>query len=254
VIVPGRFAGKRVAITGAASGLGREVARRMAAEGTARLALIDRDAAGLEETAAGLGGVAERFVCDVSEVAAVAAVWSRVAAWGGLDVLVTAAGILGPAVDVASCAPEDWDRVFAVNVRGTYLAFHHGVPLLRAAGGGAIVAFSSTAGLAASATLGPYSASKGAIIMMVKSAAVAHAMENIRVNAVCPGSIDTPMLEANLAAGNDRDARTALFRARHPMNRFGRPEEVAAAVLFLASDEASYMTGVCLPVDGGRLA
>jgi NAD(P)-dependent dehydrogenase (short-subunit alcohol dehydrogenase family) len=131
------------------------------------------------------------------------------------------------------------------------------VPLMRRGGGGAIVTFGSTAGLAGSPILGPYSATKGAVVLMTRSLAHSLAADNIRVNCVCPGSIETPMLEATFASAGDasaRNARAAAMKARHPIGRFGKPDEVAAAVLFLASDEASFMTGVAMPVDGGRLA
>lgn len=245
-----RFAGKSAVVTGAASGLGREVARRMAAEGATRLLLLDRDAAGLAEIAADCGGVAETRVLDVADAAAWAALEP-----GMPDVLICAAGILGPAVPLHECAPEDWERVFAVNVRGTYLAARRLVPLMRRPG--AIVTFASTAGIAGSAVLGAYSASKGAVVMLTKSLALSLATQGIRVNTVCPGSIETPMLAATFAAAGDAEAQAAraeAYRLRHPMHRFGQPEEVAEAALFLASDAAGFITGVALPVDGGRLA
>jgi NAD(P)-dependent dehydrogenase (short-subunit alcohol dehydrogenase family) len=193
----------------------------------------------------------------VSDPAQVEAAWAEIGGRGGIDILVTAAGILGPACSIADCEPADWDRVFAVNVRGTYLAVRAGVKLLRQRGGGAIVTFGSTAGLAGSVTLGPYCASKGAVVLMSRSLALSLAPEGIRVNCVCPGAIETPMLEATFASAGDaaaRAAREATFRARHPLGRFGKPNEVAEAVLFLASDAASFMTGVAMPVDGGRMA
>jgi NAD(P)-dependent dehydrogenase (short-subunit alcohol dehydrogenase family) len=219
--------------------------------------LMDRDAAGLQAIAAQIGAPATIAVCDVSDPAAVALAWAGMGLADGLDILVTAAGVLGPAVSVADCEPEDWDRVFAINVRGTYLATRAALPLLRQRGGGAIVTFGSTAGLAGSATVGPYSASKGAVVLMTRSLALAHAAEGIRVNCVCPGSIETPMLEQTFASAGDAAevaARTEAFRARHPLGRFGTANEVAELVLFLASDAASYMTGTAVPVDGGRLA
>ncbi len=245
-----RFAGKNAVITGAASGLGREVARRMAAEGAAHLLLLDRDAAGLAETEAACGGVGHAQVMNVADAEA----WDALDA-GTPDILICAAGILGPAVPIWECPPEAWDEIFAVNVRGTYLAARKIVPLMRKPG--AIVNFASTAGIAGSAVLGPYSASKGAVLMLTKSLALGLATQDVRVNCVCPGSIETPMLTQTFAAAGDaaaQSARAEAYRQRHPMQRFGRPEEVAEAVLYLASDAAGFVTGVALPVDGGRLA
>lgn len=257
-----RFTGKLAAITGAASGLGRAVTVGLAREGAAGLVLIDLDADGLLETEgfARATGTADtvREVLDVTDAAAMGAAATRTEQrFGGLDVLVSAAGILGPAVPIVDCPEAEWDRVFAVNVRGTYLAARHFVPVLRRRGGGAIVNFASTAGLAGSSVLGAYSASKGAIVLMTRSLALNHATENIRVNCVCPGSIETPMLRATFASAGDAAARAEreeTYRLRHPMHRFGRADEVAEAVLFLASDAASFVTGIAMPVDGGRLA
>ncbi len=249
------FTGKRCVVTGAGSGLGREVALRLGEAG-ARLCRVDRDADALASEPARDGDL--RVVLDVSDDAAVAKLAADVeATFGGLDILVNAAGMLGPACSVADCPEEDWDRVFAVNVKGSYLMVRHLLPLMRQAGGGSIVNFASTAGLAGSGTLGPYSASKGAVVMMTRSLAIAHAGEGIRVNCVCPGSIAGPMLERTFASAPTPEAqevRRQQFRDKHPLGRFGTPAEVAEAVLFLAGDGASYLTGVSLPVDGGRLA
>ena len=251
-----RFTDKTAIITGAASGLGRAVAQGLAAEGARRILLIDRDPAGLADTARAVGPAALTATADVANEAAMTAAFAHLPADAPIDILVTAAGMLGPAVSVAACDPADFDRVFAVNVRGTYLAIRAAMPRLRKPGA-AIVTFGSTAGIAGSGVLGAYSASKGAVVLMSRSLALSHAPDGIRVNCVCPGSIETPMLEATFAAAGDaaaQEARAALYNSRHPLGRFGQPDEVAAAVLFLASDAASFMTGVALPVDGGRLA
>ncbi|MCC7281948.1 MAG: glucose 1-dehydrogenase [Acetobacteraceae bacterium] len=252
----GRFAGRVAAVTGVASGLGRATALALAREG-ARLLLFDRDAAGLAQTGAGCAGAVlvpgdAASAADVARAAAEAE-----ARLGPVELLATAAGILGPAVPAIEAEEADWDRVFAVNVKGTWLAARAFIPQMRKAGGGAMVAFASTAGLAGSAVLPAYSASKGAVVLLTRSLALAHAAEGIRVNCVCPGAIETPMLEATFAAAGDvaaRAAREAVWIARHPLGRFGRPEEVAESVLFLLSDAAGFITGAALPVDGGRLA
>ena len=156
-----RFSGSRIVVTGAASGLGREVAVRLAAGG-ARLALADRNAEALAAVAAETGAVLTRPL-DVSHVEAVAAFAADAgAALGGIDGLVNAAGVLGPAVYVADCPPDEWDHVFAVNVKGSYLMVRHLIPFMREAGGGSIVNFASTAGLAGSRTAAAYTASQGA--------------------------------------------------------------------------------------------
>jgi len=254
-----RFDNKRVFLTGAAGALGGASARAFASEG-ARLFLADRNGDALDALAAELGGAAQgRSRLDVTDEAAVAeAVALAEQQLGGLDIVVNAAGIVGPAGPLIACPVEDWDRLFAINVKGTFLVCKHAIPALRRAGGGAVVNFASSAGLAGDDTLGPYSASKGAVVLMTRSLARNHAGEGIRVNCVCPGSIDTPMLEncfdMEAALGGDRSEVRARYLAGHPIGHFGQPQEVAAAVLFLASDAAAFVAGVALPVDGAALA
>ena len=255
----GRFAGKRILVAGAAGALGSAAVRGFAREGGA-LFLADHDAAALDHLADDLGLCPDhRRVTDVTDERSVAAcVAAAEAALGGIDVVVNAAGISGPAGPMIACSLEDWERLFAVNVRGTFLMCKHVIPALRRAGGGAVVNYASSAGLAGDDSLGPYAATKGAVVLMTRSLALNHAPEGIRVNCVCPGSIASPMLETcfdrEAAGGGDRETIRARYLAGHPIGRFGTPDEVAAAVLFLASEDAAFMAGVSLPVDGAALA
>lgn len=245
-----RFDGRTGLVTGAGSGLGREVATRLSAEG-ARLVLLDRDAERLAQTAASCPG----SVSIVGDVSRAADVERAAAALSPITLLVTAAGLIGPTVPLPEVEEEAWDRLFAVNVKGTWLALKYVVPRMAAAGGGAIVTFASGAGLVGNPVFPAYSASKGAVVLMTRSLVTGHTSQGIRANVVCPGPIETPMLRESFAqAGDDAAVREEYTRARNPMGRFGTPAEVAAAVLFLLSEEASYINGVALPVDGGRLA
>jgi NAD(P)-dependent dehydrogenase (short-subunit alcohol dehydrogenase family) len=245
-----RFTDKRAVVTGAASGIGAAAARRLADEGCGALALLDENAAGLTAIASEIGARAVALTCDISDPRQVAAAWSTIDRWGALDVLITAAAVLGPVTGVIDCPPDAWDRVFAINVRGTYLAARHAVPLMRANGRGSIVTISSAGGLIATPALGPYGGSKAAVIQITRSLAVAHAADNIRANCVCPGPVDTPMLRERLV--DSRDVEKVRTRVR--LNRFGKPEEIVEAILFFASDAASFATGAALLVDGGELA
>ncbi|QDL93534.1 glucose 1-dehydrogenase [Paroceanicella profunda] len=252
----GRFAGQVVAITGAGGALARATAVRLAAEG-AKLALFDRDTEKLAETAALCPG-ALTVPGDVTSAADMAAFAEATqAAFGPAHKLVAAAGILGKAGPAIEMEEEMWDRVFAINVKGAWLAARAFIPQIRTHGAGAVVLFSSTAGVMGSPTLSAYSASKGAVSLLTRSLALNHAAENIRVNCVCPGTIDSPMSDSSFdmaGTGAARDAREAMMLAKIPMGRFGLPAEVADAVLYLLSDSAAYTSGVALPVDGARLA
>jgi NAD(P)-dependent dehydrogenase (short-subunit alcohol dehydrogenase family) len=249
------FLDRAALVTGAASGLGRATAEGLA-QGGARLVLFDRDAEGLRQTAAACPGA----ICIIGDVTRAADIERAVAAaapLGPISLLATAAGMVGPTVPLTEMTEPDWDMLFAVNVKGTWLTLRAVLPIMQQAGQGAIVTFASGAGLTGSPVMPAYSATKAAVVMMSRSLARAHAAEGIRINCVCPGSIETPMLEATFAGAPSPEARAqreAEFRARHPMLRFGQAGEVSAAVLFLLSDAASFMTGVSLPIDGGRLA
>lgn len=253
-----RLSGKTALITGAALGIGRACAWRMAESGAA-IALLDvRDAEG-EALAAELvaaGHRARYWHADVADEASVAAAIDAAAVhFGGLQVLVNNAGIAGEAAPTDATTIEAWERVMAINARGVMLCTKHAIPHLRRAGGGSIVNLSSIAGLVATSALAPYHASKGAVRMLTKHDAVLYAPEGIRVNGIHPGYIWTPMVEAHLrAAGGDLEAAKAAAGALHPLGRMGQPDDIAWAVVYLASDESGFVTGAELVVDGGYTA
>jgi NAD(P)-dependent dehydrogenase (short-subunit alcohol dehydrogenase family) len=246
----GRFAGRRALVTGGASGIGRATARRLAGEG-ARVALLDRDAA-VARVAAEMGVAAAR--ADVADERSLEAGVERAAELlgGPPDVLVSSAGVyrVEPLLDTA---PEGWDAVLAVNLRGTFLAGRAVVRRLAAAGlPGAIVNLASTAALVADASepTAGYNASKAGVVALTRQMAAEWAPLGVRVNAVCPGVIDTPMLRLM----DDPAAGRAYLHDHVPLARLGTADEVAAVVAFLASDDASYVTGAALPIDGGATA
>jgi 2-keto-3-deoxy-L-fuconate dehydrogenase len=247
----------RVAIvTGAASGIGAASARLFAAEG-AKLALVDQNEGGLKKVASEIkaeGGSAITITADVSNNAkarmGVARVFKK---WGRIDVLLTAAGAsTGGTVDTIDEAA--WDRTFAINVKGTYLWIHYAIPHMIAARKGAIVTIGSQLAQSSPGKNAAYVASKGAIASFTKTIAVDHARQGIRVNALMPGVIDTPMPARSLKRYADPEAMKAYWKERHPMGRIGQPEEVARGALFLASDDSSFVTGTLLFVDGGWTA
>ena len=251
-----KLANRVAIVTGAASGIGAASARLFAAEG-ARLALVDQDREGLGQVAADIeaaGGSALTIPADVSRDAeARAGVGQVMEKWGRIDVLLTAAGMsTGGTVDAIEEAA--WDRTFEVNVKGTYLWIHYAIQPMIAARAGAIVTIGSQLAQSSPGKNAAYIASKGAIASLTKTMAVDHASQGIRVNALMPGVIDTPMPANSLKRYADPDAMRAFWKQRHPMGRIGRPEEVARAALFLASDDSSFVTGTLLFVDGGWTA
>jgi len=246
--------GKIALITGAASGIGRATAFAMAAEG-ARLALCDRDAAGgraVAEAIATAGTDCRFYPLDVAERAAVNATFERVLAdFGGLDCAFNNAGIAGDDRLVADSTDEAWDRMIAVNLTGVWSCLRCEIAAMLPRGGGAIVNTASVAGLVGWRGAAAYSASKHGVIGLTRSAAIEYARQGIRVNAVCPGVIETAM-SAGLAE-DVSGVRDKLLR-KHPVGRFGAAEEVARAVVWLCSDASTFTTGTTLTVDGGYTA
>ncbi|MDJ0943870.1 MAG: glucose 1-dehydrogenase [Kiloniellales bacterium] len=249
-----RLRGKVAVVTGAASGFGAGIARRFAQEGAAVVAADLAEAAGQDvvgEIVQG-GGRATFVACDVTERAAVRRMVRTAAdAYGRLDVLVNNAGYSHVNQPMTETSEADFDRVYAVNVKAIYLAALEAVPLLRAQGGGCILNTSSTAALRPRPGLTWYNGSKGAVNTITKSMAAELAPDRIRVNAICPVIGATGMLETFLGAPDTPELREK-FVATIPLGRMSEPADVAAAALFLASEEAAFITGACLEVDGGR--
>lgn len=247
-----RLEGRHAVVTGGASGIGLATVERLLLEG-ARVSVVDLEAkAGASSM---LGHRDIRLVaCDVSNAGSVAdaaeAIFRRD---GGADILVTAAGI-SVGLKAHDTAPHQWQRVMDVNATGTFLWIQACLPAMRASGRGSIVTVASQRAIAGGTESASYIASKGAVLSLTRSLAVDYAAEGIRANAVLPGAIETPLLETSFTRTRDPDAARKKSMARHAMGRFGRPQEVAAAIAFLASDDASFITGAFLPVDGGWLA
>jgi len=248
----GRLAGKRMVITGAARGIGRAVASRCIAEG-ARVVVVDLDP-GTDGTLARELGAEAGLVADVTHGAAVAnAIAAATETLGGLDGLINNAGI-PMAGAVRDLAEDDWDRVLAVNLKSVYLMSRAAWPHFVAGGGGAIVSTGSITGMWGTQGQVGYAAAKAGTIMLTKCLALDGARDGIRANCVSPGFIHTPMLESYLASHADPQAAKAALDARTPLGRLGRPKDLADAFVYLASDEASWVTGTNLVVDGGLTA
>ncbi len=245
----GRIESKIAIVTGAGSGIGRATALRFAAEGAK---VIVADVTGAEdETAKAIGASAIALAVDVSKSADVRAMIDAARTrFGRLDVIFNNAGIEGELTPTADCSEDNFDRVISINLRGVFLGMKYAIPLMIEGGGGSIINAASVAGLVGFPGIPAYCASKGGVIQLTKTAALEYATQIIRVNAICPGVIWTPMVQ-RLAVSAEAEA---AFREMEPVGRFGTPDDVASMALFLASDESSFVTGAALPVDGGFIA
>ena len=250
-----RVKGKVIIVTGAALGIGRATSCLLAREGAsvAVTDLQDEEGRKLVEQITTDGGIAEYWHLDISRADEVIDVFTAIKKkFGRIDVLVNNAGIAGADKPTDEVTEEEWDKVFAVNVKGVFLCTKHVIPALREAGGGSIINLSSIYGLVSAPDLPAYHASKGAVRMMTKTDALFYAKENIRVNSVHPGFIWTPLVE-KLAESSPEGLEQ--FRQHldslHPIGHVGEPDDVAYGILYLASDESKFSTGSELVIDGG---
>ena len=249
----GRFLGRSVLVTGAGSGIGRAAALLFAKEG-GRLVVVDQNETDAHATAALIqdaGGEALAVGADVSRAAGCRAMVERaLAAYGQLNVAFNNAGVGGSGFPIADEEEIAWSRVIDVNLKGVFLSMKYEIPAMLAAGGGAIVNTASVAGLVGERGIGSYVASKHGVVGLTRSAALDYISQRVRINAVCPGATRTQML-----ANWFQDSKVEEFiLSRHPIGRVGEPEEIARAAVFLASDDASFIVGHALAVDGGLTA
>lgn len=250
----GTLEGKIALVTGAGSGIGRAAALAFARAG-ATVVVADVVADGGKETVRLIeqaGGECLFVEGDVSNAADVQTiVQTAVDRYGRLDCAFNNAGIEGAQAPTAECTEDNWDRVIKINLKGAWLCMKYEIPVMLAQGGGAIVNAASVAGLVGFPNIPAYNASKGGVIQLTKTAALEYATAGIRVNAVCPGVIRTPMVDRFVGGSPEAEAQ---FVAMEPVGRMGRPEEIAAAAVWLCSDAASFVTGHAMVVDGGLVA
>lgn len=252
----GSLTEKRAVITGGASGIGKATALLFAREGAA-VWVVDLDEAGGQAVVEGIvseGGQAVFVPGDVTHAAdCQRAVEETICHLGGLDVLVNCAGIIRRATVLETTVTE-WDEVMAVNVKSVFLLSKYAIPIMAEAGGGAIINVSSGWGLVGGPRAAAYCASKGAVVQLTKSMALDHGAQNIRVNCICPGDTDTPMLRDEARQLGEPAEQFLAEAAERPLGRIGTPEDIAQAALYLASEASSFVTGTTLVVDGGGLA
>lgn len=250
-----RFDDRRIVVTGAGSGFGEAIARRFAAEG-GRVLAADINLEGAERIAAEIrddGGEAEAVQVNVAQEDQVAAMIARaVERWGGLDVLVNNAGYSHRQKLLWKISVEEFDDVFAVNVRGVFLGCKHAIPVMMEGGGGAIVNIASIGAVAPRPGVTPYNGTKGAVLTMTRGLALEVARHNIRVNAVNPVAADTGFMKTATGLDELSDELRASLVSSIPRGRLSEPTDIAAAVTFLASDDADFITGTAIAVDGGR--
>ena len=253
----GRIEDKVAVITGGSGGIGRAAAARFVAEG-AKVMLVDLDESALQEVVSDLGSnVASYCVSDVtSAVDTENYVQAAVEQFGGIDIYLANAGIEGKIVSIVDYDEETFDKVIAVNVKGVWLGIKHMFPVMQERGGGSIVITSSTMGVKGAALFSAYNTSKHAVIGLMRSTALEGAQHNIRVNTVNPSPVETRMMRSLEASFNpeDTDAAHAQIAASIPLQRYGEPEDIANIMLFLASDESSFLTGGVYMADGGSTA
>lgn len=247
------LAEKVALVTGGASGIGRAIAASFAGAGAAVM-IIDIDAASAEAAVRAITGKGGRAVFVAGDVSRAEdcqhAVEKTVGVLGALDILVNSAGMIRRA-SVTETTEAEWDRVMAVNVKSIFLLSSLAIPVMAGAGGGVIINLASGWGLAGGPRAAAYCASKGAVVLLTKAMAIDHGPQNIRVNCICPGTVDTPSLDERIQAFADPVQARKDFVARQPMGRLATAEELAEAFVFLVSDESSFMTGQALFVDGG---
>jgi NAD(P)-dependent dehydrogenase (short-subunit alcohol dehydrogenase family) len=253
----GRVEDKVAIVTGGALGIGKAAAEMLAREGAAVAVtdVKDDDGQAVVEAITNAGGTAQYWHLDVSDGAEAERVINDVAErFGGIDVLVNNAGISGADKPTHEVSEAEWDEVMAVNVKGVFFCTKHAIPHLKQRGRGSIINLSSIYGLVGGADVPPYHASKGAVRLMTKTDALLYAADQIRVNSVHPGFIWTPMVEHYLDDQDDPDAARDAVDAAHPLGHVGEPDDIAYAIVYLASDESKFVTGAEFVIDGGYTA